>query len=332
MAGSSALMAWSVGSLMTKIENTQANIQSDIASLKKDTSEIKDIMTEIFCTFKGKPFSTPSSSVPKLTLSITRVQATEPEVANVEKVLEHETQDTELIPIIVVRKTTKPTLKPDRVKCIARDTDESLPKLIKALNEVRQDPKALVVIPYEINEVLHHLTNKQIQAHIDKEEKSEKATREARLSKPKMIKDELGPIIPKKKNKVVGELMTSLGKIKRNAQELEPETRIPGLECNRSLPKGVQFVNNQVIEHPKNEIFFIGVFGDEAFQIMSDIHMVDVDTLLSYLVMDSNINTPENQRFYVVVRSLIDSHLDKEKLNSKKVKLEAIGCSLMRCF
>ncbi|GJZ33227.1 hypothetical protein Tco_0578663 [Tanacetum coccineum] len=81
--------------------------------------------------------------------------------------------------------------------------------------------------------------------------------------------DELNAIIPKKKNKVVVELMTSLSKKydrpkaipgeiginptlpaleqvqspsssrKRKAKELEPEVRIPRLECNRSLPKGV---------------------------------------------------------------------------------------------
>ncbi|GJW89882.1 hypothetical protein Tco_0167435 [Tanacetum coccineum] len=55
---------------------------------------------------------------------------------------------------------------------------------------------------------------------------------------------------------------------KRKAQELEPKVRIYGLECNRSIPEGVQFVNNQV----------------------------DVDTLLSYLVMASNIDTLANQR------------------------------------
>ncbi|GJT94201.1 hypothetical protein Tco_1083046 [Tanacetum coccineum] len=90
--------------------------------------------------------------------------------------------------------------------------------------------------------------------------------------------DELREIIPKKKNKVVGELMTSLEKNykrlkvipkeigitpslpaprqalsltsrkKRKHQELEPEVRIPGLECNRSLPEGIVFVNNLVIE------------------------------------------------------------------------------------
>ncbi|GKB67200.1 hypothetical protein Tco_0928612 [Tanacetum coccineum] len=73
---------------------------------------------------------------------------------------------------------------------------------------------------------------------------------------------------------------------KRKTQELEPEVRIPGLECNRSLPKGVNFVNNNVIEHLEQGIFFIDVF---------------------------------------VMRSMIESHPDEEKLKLKKVMLEAIG-------
>nr|GFC98578.1 hypothetical protein [Tanacetum cinerariifolium] len=50
---SSASMARSVGPRMTMIENTHANIQSDIASLKTDTSAIKAMMTGIFCASKG---------------------------------------------------------------------------------------------------------------------------------------------------------------------------------------------------------------------------------------------------------------------------------------
>nr|GEV03218.1 hypothetical protein [Tanacetum cinerariifolium] len=33
--------------------------------------------------------------------------------------------------------------------------------------------------------------------------------------------------------------------------ELEPEIKVPGLEYNRSLPEGVPYVNNMVIEEPK---------------------------------------------------------------------------------
>ncbi|GJW63205.1 hypothetical protein Tco_0115089 [Tanacetum coccineum] len=116
--------------------------------------------------------------------------------------------------------------------------------------------------------------------------------------------NELGPVIAKKKNKIVGELMIYLGKRyerlkkipeelviqsalstpeqapyqlsgrKSKKIELEPEIRMPALECNMSLPEGVLFVNNMVIEEPEYGMFFIDVFGDEAFQRMSDINKV----------------------------------------------------------
>ncbi|GKD73443.1 hypothetical protein Tco_1331725 [Tanacetum coccineum] len=63
--------------------------------------------------------------------------------------------------------------------------------------------------------------------------------------------DKFGPIIQKKKNTIVKDLMTSLGKRKRKHMELEPEIKVPGLECNRSLPEGVPFMNNMVIEEPE---------------------------------------------------------------------------------
>ncbi|GKA70163.1 hypothetical protein Tco_0776227 [Tanacetum coccineum] len=141
--------------------------------------------------------------------------------------------------------------------------------------------------------------------------------------------DELGPIIQKKKNSVVKDLMTSLSKRyerlkkipeelgiqsalpalvleqassqtsgrKRKHMELEPKVKVPRLECNRSLPEGVPFVNS----------------------------MVGMDSLLSYLVMASMVKTEENARFSLKLRKIIADHLDQEKLKSKKVKLEALG-------
>nr|GEW02661.1 hypothetical protein [Tanacetum cinerariifolium] len=108
--------------------------------------------------------------------------------------------------------------------------------------------------------------------------------------------DELSVIIPKTKNKVVGDIMTSLSKkykrlnqilgelgispslpppkqvpllssgIKRKVLELEPEVCINGLECNKSLSEGIPFVNNKVIENPKHWIFFTDPFEVQAFQ------------------------------------------------------------------
>ncbi|GJR75199.1 hypothetical protein Tco_0087564 [Tanacetum coccineum] len=76
--------------------------------------------------------------------------------------------------------------------------------------------------------------------------------------------------------------------------ELEPKIKVPGLECNRSLPEGVPFVNNIFIEEPEYGIFFTDVFGDQAFQRWNDIHQVGIETLVSYLVMDSMIKTLKN--------------------------------------
>ncbi|GKA98865.1 hypothetical protein Tco_0826802 [Tanacetum coccineum] len=312
------------------------------------------------------------------------------------------------------------------------DDVESPKKLAKASSKVHPDPDEPVRLPYEIHGKLYHLTNDEIQAHLDKEEKKmKKAVKEAKLLamrkldlinvvheeaskagidpkilesakgdqefmkiqdyiwttssrlKPKPITDvkiypntkpaviivyrgtdrrnfqvynpfkfgdfglteleELGPIIQKKKNKILAlfapspeQTSSQLPGRKRKILELEPEIRIPRLECNRSLPEGVPFVNIMVIEEPEYGMFFIDVFGDEAFQRMEDIHKLDIETLLTYLVMASNITTSENQRFYLKLRKLIGSHPDQNKLKSKKVKLESIGYKLdrvlMNCF
>nr|GEU66564.1 copia protein [Tanacetum cinerariifolium] len=78
---------------------------------------------------------------------------------------------------------------------------------------------------------------------------------------------------------------------KRKHMELEPEIKVSGLECNRSLPEGVPFVNNMVFEEPEYGIFFTDVFSDQAFQRRNDIHKVGVDSLVSDLVMASIIKT-----------------------------------------
>ncbi|GJR22398.1 hypothetical protein Tco_0970925 [Tanacetum coccineum] len=112
---------------------------------------------------------------------------------------------------------------------------------------------------------------------------------------------------------------------KRKRMELEPEVKVPRLKCNRSLPEGVPFVNHMVIEEPEYEIFFIDVFGDQAFQRWDDIHKVGIESLVSYLVMASMVKTEENARFSLKLRKMIADHPDQDKLKSKKVKLEALG-------
>ncbi|GKB37790.1 hypothetical protein Tco_0882732, partial [Tanacetum coccineum] len=203
----------------------------------------------------------------------------EPEVENIEKERVQEPQDTEPIPITLV----KPI--PDMGNDIATDTDESPPKLVKALIKVHLDPDTPSLIPFEINSKLYHLINEEIHAYYEMEGRKEKAAQEAKLLEmnksklikvvhkeatkagvdPKVLSSAKGgqefvkiqdaemkvlkrerlekitrakeprkkridqhkwttssPIIQKKKNKVVGELMTSLGK-KYDRLKVTPE-------------------------------------------------------------------------------------------------------------
>ncbi|GJZ12597.1 hypothetical protein Tco_0547827 [Tanacetum coccineum] len=275
----------------------------------------------------------------------------------------------------------------DKGKGIATDdTEEPTRKLVPASREVCQDLDKPIRVPYEIYVKMYQLTNDEIQAHLDKEEKIQKAAEEAKLfamSKLKLIKvvheealnqgihpknvkrqmelrkkrleqyiwitssiikpepitdvkiqlnskptliticrgndrrnfdvhnpfkfadfgvnelDELGSIIKRKKNMISAlpppapeQGSSQLSGRKRQRMELEPEIHIPALECNMSLPE------------------------------------LRVETLITYLLMASNITTFDNKRFCMKLRKLIADHPDQEKLQSKKVKLEFVGYKL----
>ncbi|GKD26559.1 hypothetical protein Tco_1232773 [Tanacetum coccineum] len=170
-------------------------------------------------------------------------------------------------------------------------------KLILASKVVREDPDEPVRVPYMINVKMHYLTNDGINAHMEKENLIKTAAEEAKMFE--MTKTEIHP-------------QSSGRKIKH--MELEPKIKVPGLECNRSLPEGVFFVNNMVIEESKYGIFFTDVSGDQAFQRWNDIHKVGVDSLVSYLVMASMIKTLENAIFDLKLKKLIVEHPDQKKL------------------
>nr|GEU80168.1 retrovirus-related Pol polyprotein from transposon TNT 1-94 [Tanacetum cinerariifolium] len=107
--------------------------------------------------------------------------------------------------------------------------------------------------------------------------------------------DELRKIISKKKNTMSALLApeqasSQTSKRKQKQIELKLETRIPRLECNRTLPENVSFVNNMVIEEHEYGIFFTDEFGDQAFQRWSDIDKVEMEALVSYLVAVSMIS------------------------------------------
>ncbi|GJU69656.1 hypothetical protein Tco_1255915 [Tanacetum coccineum] len=470
-AKSSTSMAWNLGPRMTVIESSQAEIRSEISSLRQDTSYIKSMMTDIYNAFKGQPFSTPSGSVPAtldITIASTSVEGenvantadkehlshTEGEHVSIEDDTKKATSDkaeeepTRAVPISTVRPITRPNPEVALIESSSRppltDPILEIPKLAPASKIIREDSDEPIGVPYMINGKMHYLTNDEINAHMEKEDKIKKAIEEAKMfeksktefkkaqddehqvlkrehsqkvkrlmelnkkiaeqyiwtifnilkpepitdvrihpnSKPAVLTvfknndkrnfqvyipfkfsdfgvtelDELGLIIQKKKNTIVKYLMISLGKRyerlkkipgklgiqsslpapilekapsqssgrKRKHMELEPEIKVPGLECNRSLPEGVPFVNNMVIEEPEYGIFFTDMFGDQAFQRWNDIHKVGVDSLVSYSVIASIIKTLENARFCLKLKKLIAEHPDQEKLQSKKVKLESV--------
>ncbi|GJW30390.1 hypothetical protein Tco_0047265 [Tanacetum coccineum] len=281
-------------------------------TMQDDIVFIKGMVTGMFQAFKGISTSTlsGSASVPTVTQPegekmLSKETTKEAEIEHVEK--ESEVEDVVMEPVQepqftgpVIDITLPPQLespqatpKPDRGKGKVTDNAESQPKLVKA---------------------------SKIPAHSDKEEKIEQAAKEALLSKPELIK-------------VVHEEATKAGfdrKILASAKGGQEFRKIQDAEikCNRSLPKGILFVNNLMIEQFEYEIFFIDVFGDKDFQKMSDIHKVDIETLLTYLVMASNISTLSNQKFCLALRRLIESHPDQEKFKSKKVNLESVGYKL----
>nr|GEX86795.1 hypothetical protein [Tanacetum cinerariifolium] len=141
-------------------------------------------------------------------------------------------------------------------KGITTESDVNLSKkLVHVSNVIHPDPDKPVRIEFMINGNIFYVIEQEIQEYWDKEEKMKKAAKEARLlamSKPKVIKvvQEEAEKIELDPNKIsttkAGSSQSSRRKRKR--MKLEPEVKVPGLECNRSLPEGVPFFNNMIIE------------------------------------------------------------------------------------
>ncbi|GJW82716.1 hypothetical protein Tco_0155861 [Tanacetum coccineum] len=93
-------------------------LQSDISSLKTDTSDIKSIMIEIYQEFKG-PSSTPSSSVLTTTLTLTEGPAT---LTN-DEILAHMEKD-ELIKKAAKEARLLTITKPEVIKIVREDAEK----------------------------------------------------------------------------------------------------------------------------------------------------------------------------------------------------------------
>ncbi|GJW86414.1 hypothetical protein Tco_0161754 [Tanacetum coccineum] len=160
--------------------------------------------------------------------------------------------------------------KEERIKKVEEDAKLyaiSKPEVIKV---VREEAKKLRIHPKEAittqagenfkkaQDAEHEVLKKK---HVEKVKKSLKL-RKHKYERIRKIPKELGI---KSALPAPEQVSSKSSRKNRKHMELEPEVRIPRLECNRALPENVSFVNNMVIEEPEHGIFFTDEFDDQAF-------------------------------------------------------------------
>ncbi|GKC49100.1 hypothetical protein Tco_1071845 [Tanacetum coccineum] len=166
---SSAFMAWSIGPRMTRIESTQATIQSDITSLRTYTTDIKAMMIEILEPTQTKGEKYDINTKVKMSKDV-----------DVEKETEQE-PDTKPILITIVMPTTKPTLEVELIGSSSQPSDVVI--------NITPPYKASLESNLKFSIQLQSLIEERV--HMEIEERKEKAAQEARLlalSKPELIK------------------------------------------------------------------------------------------------------------------------------------------------
>ncbi|GJY59658.1 hypothetical protein Tco_0459550, partial [Tanacetum coccineum] len=211
-------MAWNLGSRMSRVELSQTALKREISSLRKDTSEIKSMMTEMYAAFQGHSSSDSLGSVTQ-TLVLTDIQANvdrenanttateephshtkgetkEPRleilISSIISTVIPPTQAQPITSIIIHPESSQATPKIDKGKGIATESsDDPSKKLVKVSSIVRPDPDEPVRVEFIINGRKVYLSKQEIQDYWDKEEQIKKAEEEARLnaiSKPEVIK------------------------------------------------------------------------------------------------------------------------------------------------
>ncbi|GJU70850.1 hypothetical protein Tco_1262255 [Tanacetum coccineum] len=126
--------------------------------------------------------------------------------------------------------------------------------------------------------------------------------------------DELGLIIERKKNFIVKDLMTSLGKryeiLKKIHEELRIQSAFPvpvprqvASQSSGRKRKHIELnLRSKFLGWNAIEVFLM------AFHLWIDIHKVRVDSIILYLVMALMVKTQENARFCLKLRKLIAEH------------------------
>ncbi|GJW89918.1 hypothetical protein Tco_0167471 [Tanacetum coccineum] len=185
-----------------------------MSSLKKDTHSIKTIMTEMYEAFKGQSLSsvTPTLALTHIPVNVEGENATNTTTKEPLSYTEGETREPKMaIPISTIQPTEVPPTQAQPITTIIThpESSQAVPrinkgkriatksykdpskKLVPASTIVRPNPDEEIKVPYMINGKMYYLIDKEMQAHLDKEEKLRKAVQEAKLlaiSKPEVIK------------------------------------------------------------------------------------------------------------------------------------------------
>ncbi|GKB85931.1 hypothetical protein Tco_0958203 [Tanacetum coccineum] len=154
---SSANMAWNFGSRISRVELSQTALKREISSLKKDTSEIKSMMTEMYAAFQanveGENAKTTATEEPP---SHTERETEEPILAiiisSIPSTIIPPTQAQPITSIIIYPESSQATPKIDKGKGIVTNSnDDPLKKLVKASFIVRPDLDEPVRVEFMIN-------------------------------------------------------------------------------------------------------------------------------------------------------------------------------------
>nr|GEW17319.1 hypothetical protein [Tanacetum cinerariifolium] len=129
-----------------------------------------------------------------------------------------------------------------------------------------------------------------------------------------------------KKNQCVGDLMKSISKkykrMKGTAKTLESNESLTLPEQDPPLPSNCK--RKAIGLETETYIASLHFNCKLPEERVSDIEKVETKTLLDYKIIALNVKSLENQRFIVLMNKTTDKCHDKEKLTSKKVKLEAL--------
>ncbi|GKB41293.1 hypothetical protein Tco_0886235 [Tanacetum coccineum] len=220
----------------------------------------------------------------------------------------------------------------DKGKGITTESDEDpSKKLVPATTIIHPDPDEEVKVPYMINGKMCYLTNIEMQAYLDKEEKLRKAIEEARLlaiSKPEVIKvvqEESKEIGLDPKKIATAKAGDKFKKAQVAKHEVLKRQHTRRYERIRKIPEelGIKSAQPAPTHAPEQASSKSSRRKRKHMELDPEIKSswVGVESLVSYLVIALMVKTEENARFSLKLRKLIADHPDQENLKSKRVNL-----------